>query len=83
MSQGLLAEELLARVGLTPEDLDWFHLHFQEQMRLLTSKGFDGRTRYARETVLLLSSLSAMRAQGATPDQIKGWFGMAASRQCE
>jgi hypothetical protein len=45
-------------------------------MRCLSEAGADGQVRYAPDAVPLLRSLSAMVAQGATPEQIKAWFGL-------
>ena len=68
--------ELLAEVGLTAEELVWFEEQFREQMRLLSRPGEEGPLLYARDAILLLRGLAAMRSQGATADQIKGWFGL-------
>lgn len=80
MAGWLTERELLERVGVSREELRWFEEHFREQMRYLTRREGEGPLSYAPETVALLQGLSAMIAQGATPDQIKGWFGLAATQ---
>ncbi len=72
----LAQEDLLAQVGITAQELRYFQEQFQEQMKVLTQKGDDGAPRFLPDAVLLLRCLSAMKAQGATPEQIKGWFGL-------
>lgn len=76
MNNPVTLEQLLAEVGITAAELRYFQNHFAAQLRALTTRETDGTLRFSREAILLLRSLSAMRAQGATPAQIKGWFGL-------
>jgi len=71
----LTRAELLQHSGLSPAELSWYQVHFVEQMRLLTER-IGGDERFSTDAILLLRGLSAMRAQGASADQIKGWFGL-------
>lgn len=71
----LTQAELLRQVGLSPAELSWYQVHFVEQMRLLTDRT-GGEERFSTDAILLLRGLSAMRAQGASAEQIKGWFGL-------
>jgi len=71
----LSEEELLAEVGLSAAELRWFQARFATQMRCLTVRGPRGEVRYAPDAVPLLRNLAAMVAQGATPEQIRTWFG--------
>lgn len=81
MAGWLTEEELLEQVDLNQAELRWFEEQFREQMRFLIRREGNGPAAYAPDTVAMLRGLSAMVAQGATPDQIKGWFGLAATRQ--
>jgi hypothetical protein len=72
----LTERELLAQAGISAAELRWFSERFAAQMRCLTAPGPGGEVRYAPDTVLLLRNLSAMVAQGATPEQIRTWFGL-------
>lgn len=76
-AQWLSQEELLSQVGLSVKELRWFQEQFHEQMKVLTQTGEDTGERFLPDAVLLLRCLSAMKAQGATAEQIKGWFGLA------
>lgn len=76
MTEWLSERELLDQAGLNPAELRWFTERFAAQMRCLTVRGPDGEARYAPDTVPLLRNLSAMVAQGATPEQIRTWFGL-------
>lgn len=69
--------ELLELVGCSRAELRWLEGQFQEQMRLLTRREPGGSVRYAPDAVAFLRGLHAMVMQGATPAQIKGWFGLA------
>lgn len=80
MATWLTEQELLERVGLSRAELRWFEEHFREQMRFLIRREGAGTVTYAPDAVAMLQGLSAMIAQGATPDQIKGWFGLAATQ---
>ena len=73
-------EVVAAKSALSLTELAWFEEQFREQMRLLSRRGEHGKTMYRADVLRLLSGLSAMCAQGATPDQIKGWFGLAAAK---
>lgn len=81
MEAWLSEQELVNLVGISKAELRWFEEQFREQMRLLTRREVGGAARYAPDSVALLRGLSAMIGQGATPEQIKGWFGLAAARQ--
>ncbi|WP_374711691.1 hypothetical protein [Symbiobacterium terraclitae] len=76
MTDWLSERELLDQAGLSEAELRWFSDRFAAQMRCLTARGPGGEVRYAPDTVLLLRNLSAMVAQGATPEQIRTWFGL-------
>lgn len=69
--------EVLELVGCSRAELRWLEGQFQGQMRLLTRREPDGSLRYSPDAVAFLRGLHAMVAQGATPAQIKGWFGLA------
>lgn len=71
----LTRAELLHQSGLSPAELSWYQVHFVEQMRLLTDRT-GGEERFSADAILLLRGLCAMRAQGASAEQIKGWFGL-------
>ncbi len=71
----LTRAELLYQAGVSPAELSWYQVHFVEQMRVLTDRA-SGEERFSTDAVLLLRGLSAMRAQGASANQIKGWFGL-------
>lgn len=79
--QWLGKEELLAAVGITEAELQLLHAEFPEQMRCLTRELSPGQHQFTREAIHFLRSVSAMRDQGATTEQIKGWFGLAAAEQ--
>lgn len=81
MTAWLSEGELLEQVGLSRMELRWFEEQFREQMRFLIRREGVGPATYNPDAVALLRGLSAMVSQGATPDQIKGWFGLAASRE--
>lgn len=70
------SEELLRLVAMSEADLVWYREQFREQFRVLCRQE-EGQELFAHDAVNLLRSLSAMRAHGATPEQIKGWFGLA------
>jgi len=76
MGEWLTERQLLDRVGLSPAELRWYGEQFSAQMRCLEAAQPDGGVRYAPDAVALLRGLSAMVAQGASPDQIKTWFGL-------
>lgn len=80
MGGWLTEQELLERAGLSQPELRWFEEQFREQMRFLIRREGAGAVTYAPDAVAMLQGLAAMIAQGATPDQIKGWFGLAATR---
>lgn len=79
--QWLGREELLAAVGITEAELQLLQSEFPEQMRCLTRELAPGQHQFAHEAVHFLRSVAAMRDQGATTEQIKGWFGLAAAEQ--
>lgn len=81
MTSWLTEAELLDQVGLSRTELRWFSEQFREQMRFLVRKEGAEPEVYNPDAVALLRGLSAMVSQGATPEQIKGWFGLAASRE--
>lgn len=68
--------ELLNRLQIDSQRLSWFEEAFGEQMRLLCRQGSSGRE-WAEDTLALLDGLSNMLDAGATPDQIKSWFGLS------
>lgn len=72
-------EVVAVRAGVSLTELTWFEEQFREQMRLLSRRDQSGKVVYQSDVLRLLTGLSAMCAQGATPDQIKGWFGLAAA----
>lgn len=76
MAEWLTEGQLLESVGLTRAELHWYAAQFSAQMRCLVSAQPDGGVRYAPDAVPLLRGLSAMVAQGASPEQIKTWFGL-------
>jgi hypothetical protein len=80
MVSWLTEEELLEQVGFSLPELRWFEEQFREQMRFLIRREENGCATYNPDAVALLRGLSAMVGQGATPAQIKGWFGLAATR---
>jgi hypothetical protein len=67
--------ELLSRLQIDSHRLSWFEEAFREQMRQLCRQGSAGRE-WAEETLALLGGLSNMLEAGATPEQIKSWFGL-------
>lgn len=67
--------ELLNRLKMDTHRLTWFEEAFGEQMRLLCRQGAGGRE-WAEDTLALLDGLSNMIEAGATPEQIKTWFGL-------
>jgi|GEM_PF-2557048 len=72
--------ELLEQVGLSTDELRWYEEQFAQQMRYL--KRAEGvSTWYNPDAVAMLRGLSTMVSQGATPEQIKGWFGLAAAQE--
>lgn len=79
--QWLKREELLAAAGLTEAELQLLQAEFPEQMKCLTNEVSAGQHQFAQEAVHFLRSVTAMRDQGATTDQIKGWFGLASAEQ--
>lgn len=83
MVDWLTEGELLERVGLSRAELRWFEEQFGEQMRFLIRRQGEGQNTYNPDAVALLRGLSAMVSQGATPEQIKGWFGLAASHEAK
>lgn len=80
MADWLTEEELLTQVGLSRAELRWFEEQFREQMRFLIRREGEGPVTYNPDAVAMLRGLAAMVGQGATPEQIKGWFGLAASK---
>lgn len=76
MARWLTERELLEQAGISPAELRWFGDRFDAQMAVLTRRGPDGRPRYAPDAVVLLRSLATMVARGATPEQIKAWYGL-------
>ena len=76
MTQWLTEGELLEQAGLSRDELRWFRERFAAQMAYLTRTGPLGEPWYAPDAVVLLRSLAAMVAQGATPEQIKAWYGL-------
>ncbi|MFO7273810.1 MAG: hypothetical protein LOD90_05945 [Symbiobacteriaceae bacterium] len=76
MTRWLTEGELLRQSGLSPAELRWFRDRFAAQMAVLTRRGPEGEPRYAHDAVALLRSLAAMTARGATPEQIKAWYGL-------
>lgn len=68
--------ELLIRLQIDNQRLNWFEESFGEQMRLLCRQGNGGRE-WAEDTLALLDGLSNMLEAGATPEQIKSWFGLS------
>lgn len=81
MERWLTEGELLGSVGISRSELRWFSAQFHEQMRLLTRRDQEEGLLFHGDAVALLRGLSAMVAQGATPEQIKAWFGLAAGQQ--
>lgn len=73
----LRREELAAALDMSGEELRWFEEQFHEQVRLLTRTGDDGAVVYSGDALRLLQGVASMCAQGATPEQIKGWFGLS------
>jgi hypothetical protein len=67
--------ELLSRLQMDRRRLSWFEEAFGEQMRILCRQGSGGRE-WAEDTLALLDGLSSMLDAGATPEQIKAWFGL-------
>lgn len=76
MARWLTERELLEQAGLSPSELRWFGDRFAAQMAVLTRLGPGSEPRYAPDAVVLLRSLAAMVARGATPEQIKAWYGL-------
>lgn len=74
--QWLTERQLLEQAGLSPAQLRWFRERFPAQLKCLTRRGPLGEARYAPDAVVLLRSLAAMVARGATPEQIKAWYGL-------
>lgn len=68
--------ELLSRLQIDSQRLSWFEEAFGEQMRVLCRQGNSGRE-WAEDTLALLDGLSNMLEAGATPEQIKSWFGLS------
>ncbi|MFZ5814132.1 MAG: hypothetical protein ACOY93_02345 [Bacillota bacterium] len=81
MAGWLTEQELLEQVGIEQAELRWLEEQFREQIRFLQRREGEGPLLYAPDAVALLRGLSTMTSQGATPEQIKGWFGLAATRQ--
>jgi len=79
VEEWLEREAVAARAGVSLTELAWFEEQFREQMRLLSRRNEAGKIIYRSDVLRLLTGLAAMCAQGATPDQIKGWFGLAAA----
>lgn len=67
----LSEEQLLERLGIEQADLHWLEREFPVQMQILKRGG-----RYHPDSVNFLSSLAAVAARGAQPDQIRAWFGL-------
>jgi len=76
-AQWMKRDELAVALDMTGEELLWYEEQFREQIRLLTRPGEDGGVVYSSDALRLLQGVSAMCAHGATPEQIKGWFGLA------
>ncbi len=76
MARWLTEPELLEQTGLTRAELRWFRERFAAQMGCLTRRDPRGEPRYAPDAVVLLRSLAALVARGATPEQIKAWYGL-------
>lgn len=71
--------ELLAQVGIDQAEFRFLAEAFREQMRYLVRQE-GGVVTYNPDAVAMLRGLATMIAQGASPEQIKGWFGLAATR---
>jgi hypothetical protein len=67
--------EILVRLQIDRGRLQWFEQVFREQMRVLVRQGAHERE-WAEDTLSLLTGLSSMLDAGATPEQIKAWFGL-------
>ncbi len=81
MAEVWLSEaDLLEEVGLSLDEFRWYAEQFAQQMRYLVREE-EGVVRYSPDAVPMLRGLSTMVSQGATPEQIKGWFGLAASKE--
>lgn len=76
MGEWLTERQLLDKVGITRAELRWYTEQFSAQMRCLAAAQPDGGVHYAPDAVALLRGLSSMVAQGASPEQIKTWFGL-------
>lgn len=79
MVSWLSESELLAQAGIDQAEFRFLSEAFREQMRYLVRQE-GGVISYNSDAVAMLRGLATMIAQGASPEQIKGWFGLAATR---